>query len=167
MNRLISICLLVLLSFGLRAQDYEGSVGIRGGVSSGFTYKIMLNDERAFEGIFSFRKHGMQFTGMLLNHQPFLFKLSDKLFAYHGMGVHVGYYGRGRCKTSGSNHTECGSSRYFSPSIGIDGMLGVEYRIIKIPLVLAIDYKPYIDVFGTHFFSSNFYDFALAAKYTF
>jgi hypothetical protein len=167
MKRFLLSCWLVTSALTLAAQDYEGAVGLRGGVSSGITYKIVLNDERAFEGIFSFRRRGIQLTGLVLNHQPFLFKVSDKIFAYHGMGVHVGYYGRGRCRHNTNSRHECDYSRDFSPSIGIDGMLGVEYRILKIPLILAVDYKPYIDVFGQQFFYSNFYDFAFAAKYTF
>ena len=167
MNRCYWFSLLLLVGWNhSHAQDYEGSIGVRGGVSHGITYKIFLMEERAYEGIFSFRHNGIQLTGMVINHQPFLFRLSDKIFAYHGFGAHVGYYGR--CvRHNNRRHRDCDPTRYFSPSIGIDGVLGVEYRVLKYPFTAGIDYKPYIDIFGTDFFSSNFYDFALSVKYTF
>ena len=42
------------------AQEHRNAIGLRGGFSSGVTYRIFVNDFNAFEGWLGFRDNGMQ-----------------------------------------------------------------------------------------------------------
>ena len=50
------IITLLFLSISASAQDFMHSAGIRGGITSGLTYRAYLNPELAYEGIMSFRE---------------------------------------------------------------------------------------------------------------
>jgi hypothetical protein len=50
--------------------------------------------------------------------------------------------------------------------VGVDAMFGLEYRVYTFPLAVTLDFKPFVEVFGEHFFRVNFWDFALGVKYT-
>ena len=50
-------------------------------------------------------------------------------------------------------------------TVGFDGVIGAEYRFYTVPLTIAIDFKPYMEFFGKHFFNINLYDFGLTLKY--
>ena len=67
---------LILLSMEAAGQDFSRSVGIRGGLSSGVTYRQFLNPELAYEGLMSFRKGGLQFTILREHFRPTMWQVS-------------------------------------------------------------------------------------------
>jgi hypothetical protein len=50
---------------------------------------------------------------------------------------------------------------------GLDGLAGLEYRFVNVPVSLGIEVKPYFDFFGPKFFYLQPFDFAFTAKYHF
>ena len=91
MRNLIFFALLVLLPVGLIAQDNQQAVGIRGGLSSGFEYRVFTNEYNSYKVLLSTRDRGLQVAGMKEFHQFDLFDFSEQLSFIYGFGVHVGY----------------------------------------------------------------------------
>lgn len=80
------ICALLVFSIQASGQDFMSSAGIRGGLTSGITYRGYLNPELAYEGLLSFRKNGIQFTVLRQHFEPTLWHISDGFFVSYGYG---------------------------------------------------------------------------------
>ncbi len=83
--------ILIILSINLAGQDFSRSVGIRGGLTSGVTYRQFLNPELAYEGFLSFREGGLQFTILRQHFRPTMWQVSEGFFMTYGYGGHLGY----------------------------------------------------------------------------
>lgn len=91
---------------------------------------------------------------------------------YAGVGAGAGYLARDFMDGAG-NWVGCGF-------VGLAGHVGVEYKFEKIPLVLAVDYRPTMGAAicpsgyeftstksRARFYYEGLYDFAVSARYTF
>lgn len=165
MKRLIVISLLfVSLTTGY-SQSYKNSVGIRGGYSSGITFKHFVSNDVAYEGILGDMWYGgFKLTGLRIKHSPALLDLSNGFYFMSGYGFHVGaaYYDKDE-DFFYYRHYDSGDYR---PFIGIDGYLGLEYRIKEVPLVIGLDYKPFFEV-APGFAGINLFDLGLSLKFRF
>ena len=54
---------LVILSFSSYAEELVKAIGIRGGLSSGFEYRVFSGDVTSYKVLLSTRKQGLQLTG--------------------------------------------------------------------------------------------------------
>jgi hypothetical protein len=157
----------LILMFGLpaAAQDYTRAAGLRGGLSSGLTYRQHLVPELAYEGLLSFRHGGLQFTVLRENIKPAAFEFSEDFFFTYGYGGHVGfnYTDHYVIMFHEYNYYE----RRFSPLIGVDGYVGLEYRIPVIPIQAGIDLKPFFEFSLFEIFRLVPWDFAFTIKYIF
>jgi len=161
--------LILLLSINLFGQLYEQRIGIRMGYTSGISGKIIKDRKVALEGILGFRQGGMQVYGLVEAQKPLIFDGIHDLQMYFGGGAHVGYVnGVERYKSYNSPN----GSHYYEelvtgPVLGLDAIFGVEYTFIKVPLTLAIDFKPFFEWQSFSKLKANFYDFSINLKYTF
>jgi len=57
------------------SESPKKAVGIRGGLSSGFEYRVFSSDLISYKALLSFRNHGLQFTGMKEFHVPDAFDI--------------------------------------------------------------------------------------------
>ncbi len=161
--------LILLFSISLFGQLYEQRIGIRMGYTSGLSGKIIKDRKVALEGILGFRQGGMQVYGLVEAQKPLIFDGVHDLQMYFGGGAHVGYVnGVERYKSynspSGVYYYE---ERVTGPVLGLDAIFGVEYTFIKVPLTLAIDFKPFLELQSFSKLKANFYDFSINIKYTF
>jgi hypothetical protein len=92
----------------------------------------------AFELLFTNHKEGSRGT--------FLFELSPALDANKktirfviGPGVHVGYLKDAALEKHDKN-----------PVVGLDGIIGLEWKVPKIPISLQVDYQPSADLIGNN-----------------
>lgn len=159
------IFIILLFSLPVQAQDYFRAAGIRGGLSSGFTYRQHLDPEIAYEGLISFRKGGLQLTALRQKIQPALFEFSEDFYFIYGFGGHVGFNYTDHYYFMFHEYNY--SERRFSPLIGLDGFLGLEYRIPGIPLQAGLDVKPFFEFSIFEFFRIVPWDFAFTVKYVF
>lgn len=149
------------------SPNYRTAIGVRGGELGGFTFKHFRSPASAFELILGLGyRHPSVFSLTLLHerHVP-AFQVSGMRW-YYGGGGHVALVGA----RSGYYDHPWGRRRYYYEGgafgIGIDGILGLEYKIPPIPFAISFDLKPYIEVFspGGMFWSL---DPALGIKLTF
>ncbi len=122
----------------LCAQYYETAVGIRAGTFNGITAKHFLHDNRAVEGILSFRWEGFNITGLYEVHND-AFEVNG-LEWYYGFGAHLGFW-------NGRNVRWADDEGSYMV-IGIDGIIGIEYNFAAIPINLSLDWKPVINLIG-------------------
>lgn len=169
MRKILVLCWFAALITGnAMSQDYKGSVGLRGGISSGFVFKGFMDEQDAFHALLSFRDNGMQATFLVEKYRPVWLDHTDRLFLFTGYGGHVGY-------TRWYKHFEASTSpleadfydRRSSPVIGADVIAGLEYRLYTHPFAFTFECKPFVELFGQRFLDVNVVDFAFSARYTF
>ena len=165
------IIVLIILTFAgtSYSQTFEKQVGIRMGVTSGISGKIIKNDKTAIEGILGFRQGGIQLYGLVESYHPIIKTNTQHWMMYFGGGGHVGYlngYNRVRrwSNTSGYYYEE---QRIAGMVIGIDGIIGTDYTFNKVPITLSIEFKPFLELQDFRQFKVNFWDFGFGIKYSF
>lgn len=149
------------------SQDLQ-SIGLRGGFTSGLTYKRFFAEKMAVEVIASHRDKGPVLTGLYEFHAPASYVFREKLIYYYGFGAHAGYY-----KDEQGTWVDMGTKKeliidtHLVPSIGFDGIFGVEYRLETYPINVGLDWKPFVSIFGPYTIWRNVSDFAFTVKYRF
>ncbi len=146
MKKLFAILTITMLSLSIAsAQDYKWAVGARfGGEMGGATVKYNLDGVNALEGMLASPwNDGFVGTVLYERHIPVI---AEGFHFYYGGGGHIGEW-------------------HHKFSIGVDGIIGLEYRIINAPLALSLDYKPVFNIAE----KPKFYmaDIALGVKVTF
>jgi len=149
------IAVMLLLSSTLKAQDmtvptelaintpdYKLAVGLRAGETSGLTIKQIIGNSKALEGIVGVWYQGMSFTLLFEKYEP----------AFEVSGLNW-YYGAGAHAAIDMNYTfrNYWGDRYYhyhsgGVGLGVDGIIGLEYKIPPIPIAISIDVKPFLEV---------------------
>jgi hypothetical protein len=132
----IAFCLMVASS--LNAQEYKTGLGGRVGFFNGFTIKHFVKNDKALEGLLSFRWNGFVITGLYEHQRPF--KEVKNLDWFIGIGAHVGFWDRGKYYWN-----------YYDDShsiVGMDLIGGLEYTFDEVPINLGLDWKPAFNFIG-------------------
>ena len=159
----------ILLCFALAgfSQSAEKAVGIRGGLSSGFEYRVFSGDLSSYKVLLSTRRRGLQLTGLKEFHEPDVFDVGEELSFIYGVGAHVGFESWETDNYRDFFPYERYDERKTGPIAGLDALAALEYTIPGIPFVIGIEAKPYFNLFGENFFQLEPFDFAFTVKYTF
>ncbi len=169
MKKLIVLLLLIcLFAAGVQSQDHRHVLGARIGLSTGLTYEYRVDPFRAYKGMMSFREGGVQLMGMIQSCRPLYVNFTDKLYYYAGLGAHIGFTRFQPRRSFLANPFRFNYAYgHFAPVIGLDAMLGIEYRIDRLPLIFALDAKPFFELFGQNIFRLSPFDIGLSIKFTF
>jgi hypothetical protein len=131
------------------SQDYSTAIGIKF-YPTAFSIKHFVNDgDAAIEGLGYFWNYGFRVTGLYEFHHDLAGV--DGLKWYIGPGVHFTAY----------------DTRYGGGSaVGLDGVLGLDYKFEDAPVNLSIDWQPSIE-FGNGY-NNGFYNMGgLGIRYAF
>lgn len=162
---LLALC---LIPFAGISQSSNKAIGIRGGVSSGFEYRVFSGNTNSYKVLLSTRQRGLQLTGLKEFHIPDVFDINEEISFVYGVGAHVGIESWNRYDYYDPYNPHLYyRERRSGPIAGLDGLLALEYSIPQIPLVAGIEMKPYFNLFGKNFFQLQPFDFAFTVKYTF
>jgi hypothetical protein len=141
MNKIaLSFLLIVMLTAATtKAQnltsDYRTALGVKlWGNGGGISLKHFIGNNNALEGIGYFWRGGSRITGLYEFHYDIAG--APGLKWYVGPGIHVGFYNGyyfDRYYNDGRN-----SGSY----IGIDGVLGLDYKFKGAPINLSVDWQP-------------------------
>lgn len=146
MKKLILLAAFAVASLtAVSAQDYNWGVGVRlGGEMGGASVKYKFNSVNALEGILATPwKNGFMLTALYERYIPVIGK---GFHFYYGAGAHVGSWAK-------------------KFALGVDGIVGLEYKLSNVPLAFSLDYKPNFNIVQ----KSKFYlaDLALGIRVTF
>lgn len=143
-------------------STYNTAIGVRAAEPGALTLKHFFNDQVALEGILGVWNHGFRATLLLEKHVPTA-KVSG-LSWYYGAGAHLSYYDHDHW----FRYNERRYYPYFDDEIGlgVDGVLGIEYKIPEIPFALSLDVKPTIEYVSNGDVWADF-DPGLGVKLTF
>ncbi|MCK4919764.1 MAG: hypothetical protein KAS71_01885 [Bacteroidales bacterium] len=167
MKNLFSIIILsFLLTSSVLGQNILREGGLRGGQTSGFTYRHYINEYLSYESILSFRKSGMQVTLLRqLHEQESIIDIGYNFHFLYGMGGHAGFFFTDKYSSLGYENYY--SQKIFSPVIGIDAYAAIEYHLNSYPLIFGIDYKPFFELSVYQFFNMSIWDTSFTIKYRF
>lgn len=151
MRKLIAITALFFLCTRANAQggsSYRTALGVKVWDGGGITFKHFLQDQKALELIGYFWNQGTRITGLYEIHGPI--RGASGLRWYIGPGAHVGFY-----------NSRNGDGAF----IGVDGVLGLDYKFNGAPINISLDWQPSFE-FGSN---RGFYGSwgGLGVRYTF
>lgn len=149
--KILLLSTFLILGITSQAQSgYKTAIGLRAGETSGLTIKHFIGSDAALEGIIGLWSHG--FSATLLYEKHMSLK-AEGLNLYYGGGGHVaietnhnGWYYYKNEKYYDRRHGHVG--------IGIDGVLGLEYKIPSVPIAFSLDIKPFIEFAGDYIWTS-------------
>ena len=152
---------------GTFGQDKKHAIAARLGLSSGISYQLMVDEFRGYKGFVSFRDGGVQFTALIESYRPLYLNFTDKMYFYSGMGAHIGF-----TRWQSGNWLWSDQFRYYSqanyfsiaPVIGLDAIIGMEFRLDRAPLTFSLDAKPFFELFGQNMFRLSVFDVGLSVK---
>jgi hypothetical protein len=152
---------------GIDSPNYRTAIGLRGGELGGITLKHFTRRDYAVEAIF-----GVGYSDPRLFVFTLLFEKQVPAFNVSGMRWYYG--GGGHVTVAGSRsgyyrHPWAFRRHYYDGGVfglGVDGVLGLEYKIPPIPFAISFDFKPYIEVVSKGNVYASF-DPALGIKLTF
>jgi hypothetical protein len=164
MRYITLLCITILCPY-IYSQYYTRDAGLRGGTTSGFTYRQYHNEENAFEAIISYKKRSLRVTVLKQYFRPAFYKITDNLVFGYGYGAHIGLYYTNRFNVLHRTYKLDGWR--FSPVFGLDGYLGLEYHFREFPFIMGIEMKPFFEFSTSRFFYIFLDDSALSLKYRF
>ena len=160
MKKTIIAALFLISITQIRAQEvqtstapYKQAIGLKfpGGFS--VTYKKFVTDTHSLEGQLTSWNKGFRLAG-LYEFNFYSFPTVDGLSWFVGPGAHVGFWKKQYSKDYNS-----------AADIGIDGILGLDYKFKEIPINVSLDWEPAITLVGTAGFTPIYG--GLAVRYTF
>lgn len=138
MTLIFGLCLVSTMA--VYSQSFNSAIGVRGGFFNGVTYKQFMSGSDAFELIASTHYRGVLVAGMYQRHTNAFD--APGLYWYYGVGAHVGVYERRYSPWFSSNQTGSFST------LGVNGVIGLEYKIDDIPVTIGVDLTPAFNIIG-------------------
>jgi len=145
---------LALLSTAV-GQQYKTAIGIKGG----FPYYGSLNLKHFFgASAGEFRLGGGRHDFFIQGLYEKNYGLGQGFEWYWGVGGHLGFW------NYGYNEGHYYKNKYYDRGSygGIDGVLGIEYTFTEIPLNLAVDAGPAVNIFP---YTDVYFGAAIAARF--
>ncbi|HEX6915166.1 MAG TPA: hypothetical protein VF145_07980 [Chitinophagaceae bacterium] len=136
------------------SHSYQTALGVKF-YPGAITLKHFTQPNRALEGLGYFWTHGFRFTGLYEIHGDI--NGAPGLKWYVGPGAHIQFWNNEWKKAYPNRDAGVG--------IGIDGVLGLDYKIGGAPLNLSLDWQPSFNFVGYNYFESGWGGFAV--RYTF
>jgi hypothetical protein len=162
---LIVIILIFIPMLCNLAQEYKYGIGLRGGSTSGIFFRQYRNETSGYSGIVSFYDNGFKITLLKERYSNSYSHFSSHFYFTKGLGGHAGFISTDHFKLFGDTYRY--DEKVASPVMGIDGLLGMEYRLAVFPLIFGINWKPFFEFSTYRYFELNIWDFGFYAMYSF
>ena len=150
----ITLCVLIVSngqSRSTNSSSYQTALGVKF-YPGAITFKHFLTGNNAGELIGYFWNHGFRLTGLYEIHGDI--SGASGLKWYVGPGAHIGFYDY-------YNHYNHIDGTY----IGIDGVLGLDYKFNGAPINMSVDWQPSFEFGDNVGFVGNWG--GIAIRYTF
>ena len=150
MRKLIIVTSFLFIAATLSAQqmalgsEYKTAVGFKF-YPGAITVKSFVKQDVALEGLASFWSYGTRFTGLYEFYKDI--NGVDGLKWYVGPGAHLGFWN--------NNWTDKYPKREGGIMIGVDGVIGLDYKIKGAPIDLSLDWQPSLNFVGYNYFEGG------------
>ena len=163
--RNLYIIILLCLSTSVLSQYQAKEVGLRGGYTSGLTFRVNLAEDLSYEAQLGYRDHGAIFSLIRQQHQELgMDRLGNWDFLY-GFGAHAGFYFTDSYRIF---FREIYFGReVFTPVLGFNGYLGIEYALVDAPVTFGFSFQPFMEISLKQLFGINLWDFGFNVRYRF
>lgn len=163
------VLVLLLVSLSVSGQEYKKQVGIRLGVTSGIAGKVIKDNRTAIEGSLGFRTGGIQMYMLLESYHPMVVTDRARWMIYFGGGAHIGYInGYEKVKRWSNTYGYYWDEFHIAgPVLGLDAVFGSDIVFEKVPIVLSLEFKPFIEAQAFQRVKVNFWDFGFGIAYRF
>jgi len=165
MKNLFTVLFIVLTMPLAKSQDHEHNVGVKRGATSAVTYRYLKNPHQPVEFILSLDDPGLKLTVLKESFDPKIIGKSDNLMFVKGYGGHVGYTYRKSYNFFWRTYEL--PNREFSPFLGVDIYIALEYHVMSIPVIFGIDYNPYFEFSNNQFFRMDLFNLSFNLRYAF
>lgn len=136
-----------------KGSTYKTAVGVKF-YPAAISVKSFSTKNIALEGLGYFFNYGFRATGLYEIHGYII--VAPGLKWYVGPGAHIGAWN--------NKWKENYPGRTGGLAIGIDGVLGLDYKLNGIPLNLSLDWQPSFNIIGYDYFEGGWG--GLAIRYT-
>lgn len=133
-------------------RTYKTSLGVKVWDGAGISFKTFVAPQNAIELIGYFYKNGTRITGLYEIHGDI--SGAPGLKWYIGPGAHIGFYDNNLNRRGGAETVA-----------GLDGVLGLDYKINRAPINLSLDWQPSFEFADGRGFVGSWGGFAI--RYTF
>ncbi|RYZ22206.1 MAG: hypothetical protein EOO16_10105 [Chitinophagaceae bacterium] len=145
---LLLLCLFAGIFLAASAQqnegtDYRTALGFKF-YPAGVTIKHFLGRRTAAEAI-GYSHDGFRFTVLIEYYIPI--GKAPGLNAYIGPGMHLGFHDE--------NWEDKHPGMKNKTAIGVDGVVGLDYKLKGVPLNLSLDWQPSYNLAGENYFESG------------
>ena len=124
--------------------EYETAVGVKF-YPGALSVKHFNNSNTAWEGLGYFWKYGFRATGLYEFHMDI--DAVPGLKWYAGPGAHLGFW-------NNKWHDKY-PDRSHGINIGIDGVLGLDYKFDGAPINISLDWQPSLNLVGYNYFEGG------------
>jgi hypothetical protein len=126
------------------SQSYQQALGVKF-YPGAITYKSFSTNTKAFEGIAYLSTDGFRATGLLefygnINNAP-------GLRWYAGPGAHIGFWS--------NDWRDRYPNRNDGVAIGLDAIVGLDYKFNGAPINMSIDWQPSFNLIGYNYFEGG------------
>ena len=161
----LTIIVLLALSTTAFSQYYPMEVGMRGGYTSGVTFRVNLDAELSYEAQLSHRHQGAIVTMLRLKHNEMGIDKNGNWEFIYGLGAHTGFYFTDSYRIF-FEEIHYGQN-LFTPVFGVDGYAGIDYLLEYLPLSFGVSFQPHMEISMRQLFSMNLWDFGIHVRYRF
>jgi hypothetical protein len=138
---------------GAYTRPYTTAIGVKM-YPSAISYKKFTKSNKAIEALGYFTLDGFRATIMREIYSPI--EGAEHLSWYVGYGGHLGIWSE-EWKKNNPNHNA-------GIAVGVDGILGLDYKIKNAPLNISVDWQPSFNFVGSSYFESGWA--GLGIRYT-
>jgi len=122
----------------INAQDYKTALGVRlssaaANINNSISLKHFINEKMAIEALFSFGDP-IALGALVEFHKPLS---SEGLRYYYGAGGYISFV-KTFDPVKQTNETD--------PNFGAQGVIGLDYKFVNIPLNISLDWKPELNI---------------------
>jgi hypothetical protein len=160
MQKLFILLAFVFIAATISAQNvtqpsgYKTAIGFKYYPAS-VTVKSFIKENAALEGLLSFWDYGTRFTALYEFYKNI--NNIDGLKWYVGPGAHLGFWN--------NNWEDKYPDREAGAMFGIDGVIGLDYKIKNLPIDVSLDWQPSFTFVGYNYFEGGWG--GIGVRYTF
>ena len=161
----LTIIIFLCISTTAFSQYELKEIGLRGGYTAGVTFRVNIEEDLSYEMQLSHRHNGAIFAMLRQKHLEMGMDRHGNWEFLYGMGAHFGFYFTDSYRLFFKEIYY--GQNMFTPVVGMDGYVGIDYKLENVPLSFGVSYQPHMEISLRQIFAINLWDFGIHVRYRF